>query len=293
MAGGFEMDVEAARDAIERIATPLDLSIEATAEGMLSIVNANMTAAIRRLTVERGHDPADFSLCPCGGAGPLHGAGLAMEMGIREVVIPTMPGVFSAFGLLLSELREENLHSRLDPLADMMGELPAIFEELLEGPHQRLALAGMEGDEASRRLRLRYLGQGHDLAVTLADGPLDQAAIESAFHAAHRQAYGYDFPEDPIEVVAAWVSAAVSIQDTRLPPWPEGPTPEPTASRQVIFDSAAHDTPVYERESLGAGCEISGPAIVEQPDTTVVIHPGQHFVVDQLGQLLINTGDAG
>ena len=289
MAGGIELDIAAARDAIDIIATPLGLSREATAEGMLSVVNANMTAAIRKLTVERGHDPAAFVLCPCGGAGPLHGAGLARELGIGEVVIPVMPGVFSAFGLLLSELREENLHSQLGLLTDMLDELPAVFDRLLVEPRRRLALAGMTTDRVSRRLRLRYLGQGHDLAVTLLDTPLELAAIEDAFHAVHRDAYGYDFPGDAIEVVAAWVSATVHIQDTVLPAWPETSAPQPVGTRRVIFDAVEHDTPVYDRAALGAGSSMNGPAIIEQPDTTVVIHPGQNLVVDRLGQILIDT----
>ncbi|MDA0322848.1 MAG: hydantoinase/oxoprolinase family protein [Verrucomicrobia bacterium] len=289
MAGGIELDIAAARDAIDSIATPLRLSLEATAEGMLNVVNANMTVAIRKLTVERGHDPADFVLCPCGGAGPLHGSGLAREMGIGEVVIPVMPGVFSAYGLLLSELREENLHSQLGLLTELLDELPAVFERLLLEPRRRLALAGMTTDRVARRLRLRYFGQGHDLTVTLSDSLLDRAAIEDAFHAAHRDAYGYDFPGDAIEVVAAWVSATVELQDTALPAWPGTSKPQPVGTRPVIFDAVEHDTPVYNRATLGTGSAIDGPAIIEQPDTTVVIEPGQNLVVDRLGQILIDT----
>ena len=188
MAGGFELDVDAARGAIATIADPLALSVEEAAEGMLRVVNANMTNAIRKLTIERGHDPAHFLLCSFGGAGPLHGAELAREIGIREVLVPTMPGVFSAFGLLLSELREEQLQSRLGLLADMFHELPAVFDQLLEEPRQRLASSGVETGRIriSRRLRLRYLGQGYDLTVLLADGILDRGIIEDDFHAAHR-----------------------------------------------------------------------------------------------------------
>jgi len=289
MAGGFELDVDAARGAIATIADPLALSVEEAAEGMLRVVNANMTNAIRKLTIERGHDPAHFLLCSFGGAGPLHGAELAREIGIREVLVPTMPGVFSAFGLLLSELREEQLQSRLGLLADMFHELPAVFDQLLEEPRQRLASSGVETGRIriSRRLRLRYLGQGYDLTVLLADGILDRGIIEDDFHAAHRGAYGYDFSGDEVEVVAAWVSAAVDVQDTSLPPWPERKATQPASHRPVIFDGEAHDTPVYQRVDLGAGFEATGPAVIEQPDATTIVHLGQTFRVDTRGQISI------
>ena len=289
MAGGFELDVNAARGAIATIADPLALSVEEAAEGMLRVVNANMTNGIRKLTIERGHDPAHFLLCSFGGAGPLHGAELAREIGIREVLVPTMPGVFSAFGLLLSELREEQLQSRLGLLADMFHELPAVFDQLLEEPRQRLASSGVETGRIriSRRLRLRYLGQGYDLTVLLADGILDRGIIEDDFHAAHRGVYGYDFSGDEVEVVAAWVSAAVDVQDTSLPPWPERKATQPASHRPVIFDGEAHDTPVYQRVDLGAGFEATGPAVIEQPDATTIVHLGQTFRVDTRGQISI------
>lgn len=294
MAGGFELDGAAARQAIDTLATVLDMSIEETAEGMLHVVNAAMTSAIRRLTVERGHDPANFSLCPCGGAGPLHGAELGREIGMREVVVPAMPGVFSAAGLLLSELREEQIHCRLDLLTEMLPDLPEIFDELLQEPTNRLLASGgaTERMRVIRRLRLRYLGQGHDLAVNLTDGPLQQDAIEHEFHRRHRRAYGYDFEGDPVEVVAAWVSVSVDLQDPTAATWPEKPVPTPASRRSVIFDGIAHDTPVYERPDLGAGYANSGPAIIEQADTTIIVLPDMAFRVDAGGQVILQTGES-
>lgn len=289
MAGGFELDVDAARRALGTIAAPIGLSIEEAAEGMTRVVNANMTAAIRRLTVERGYDPAAFTLCAFGGAGPLHGAELGREIGVHELVIPSAPGVFSAFGLLLSELREEQVHSRLGLLSQLISDVPAICERLLEGPRQRLAAERM-GDRkmtVTRRLRLRYLGQGHDLPVVLGQGAPDRTAIEADFHRAHRQAYGYDFAGEPVEVVAAWVTAALDLQDTSLPPWTAGREAPPATSRPVYFDGATHDTPVYQREDLGAGFAGAGPAMVEQPDTTIAIPPAMAFRVDGFGHLVI------
>ena len=239
------------------------------------------------------NDPANFSLCPCGGAGPLHGAELGREIGMREVVVPAMPGVFSAAGLLLSELREEQIHCRLDLLTEMLPDLPEIFDELLQEPTNRLLASGgaTERMRVIRRLRLRYLGQGHDLAVNLTDGPLQQDAIEHEFHRRHRRAYGYDFEGDPVEVVAAWVSVSVDLQDPTAATWPEKPVPTPASRRSVIFDGIAHDTPVYERPDLGAGYANSGPAIIEQADTTIIVLPDMAFRVDAGGQVILQTGE--
>ena len=291
MAGGFELDVNASHRALQTIADPLELTVEEVAEGLLRVVNANMTNAIRKLTVERGHDPADFTLCPCGGAGPLHAAGLASEIGIKEIVIPVMPGVFSAFGLLLSELREEHQDSRLGLLSDMVDELPEIFEQLLEEPKSRLARSGVADAQIreSRRLRLRYLGQGHDLAINLAKDAMDRSAIEHNFHAAHRLAYGYDFAGESVEAVAAWVSATVHFPDVAASRWPTRMGSAPVEKRKVTFDGVQHMTPVYERIALGTGYKSIGPAIIEQPDTTVVIHPDQSFEVNDLGHISITT----
>ena len=289
MAGGFELDVAAARNAMQSLAEPLGLGIEAVAEGMLRVVNANMTSAIRRMTVARGHDPAVFALCPFGGAGPLHGADLAREIGVNEVIIPAAPGVFSACGLLMSELREEQTLSRIALLRDVIDELPGIFDELLAAPTRRLGASGREDVTAKtvRRLRLRFLGQGHDLCVDLAVGPLDVAVIESAFHAAHRRAYGYDFSEDPVEMVAAWVSVSIALTDHAPADGSPSDTPA-TVTRPVIFNGDSHQTPVYDRVQLGAGFEARGPAVIEQPDTTTIVLPGQVFNVDAKGQIIIH-----
>jgi N-methylhydantoinase A len=292
MAGGFELDIQAARQAIEELAKPLALSVEAAAKGIIQVVNANMTSAIRRMTVERGHDPREFALCPFGGAGPLHAAELAREMGVKEVIIPTMPGVFSAAGLLRCELREEELHSRIGLLREMIGELPSIFDELLEAPLRRLAGSriGDSSVHTARRLRLRYLGQGHDLSVHVPDGSPDLATIERDFHAAHRRAYGYDFVDDAIEVVAAWVSAALGAHANGAAHWPEDSgNVSPVATRRVVFSGNACETPIYTRDQLGAGFNGNGPAIIEQPDTTTLILPGQRFQVDSYGQIILHS----
>ena len=218
------VDPEAARRAIhDRLAEPLAMSVEETAEGMIRVVNAAMTAAIRKLTVERGHDPREFALCPFGGAGPLHGAELAAELGIGRTIVPPAPGLNSAIGLLMTNLREDRIATfvrRLDRTT--AAELEQVFAGLEESARERLRLSANGADELrlTRALGQRYLGQRYELPVAVEPGPLDLGRIAERFHAEHERTYGYARAEHPVEVHSAWVSAEVDLQPLRLPPAP-------------------------------------------------------------------------
>ena len=292
LGGGMAVDPEAARRALhDRLAAPLRITVEAAAEGMIRVVNTAMTAAIRRLTVERGHDPRAFALCPFGGAGPLHGAELAAELGIGRTIVPLAPGVNSALGLLMTNLREDRVATfvrRLDRTA--APDLERLFAQLEEAARAglRQPAAGAGGLRLTRSLGQRYVGQRYELPVAVEPGPLQPDRIAERFHAEHERTYGYAPREHPVEVHSVWVSAEVDLQPLRLPPAPRANgRPEPAALRQVHFAGRSYETPVFRRGALAAGAALTGPAIIEQLDATTALWPGQRLQVDACGQLLL------
>jgi len=292
IAGGMELDLDAARRTIDdKLAKPLNLSIETAAEGMLLVVNATMVAAIRKLTLERGLDPRTFVLCPFGGAGPLHGAELARECGIRQVLVPLAPGVTSAMGLLMSNLREDLVATHIARLDQIEPErLKRMLADLESRVATRLqaSLDGHRLKSTSRMLAIRYLGQSHDVPVQIPDSELDLQEIAGDFHQAHERLYGFSRVDQPVELVSLWVSVELDIQPLKLPRGNSiGSPPTPVAARSVIFQGQKHETAVFNRDDLGVGSTLVGPAIVEQIDTTTVIWPSERATVDQYGQLVL------
>ena len=296
LAGGMELDLEAARKAIQdRLASRLGLGIEETAEGIIRVVNSRMTAAIRKLTVERGHDPARFSLCIFGGAGPLHGAELAEDMGMRDVIVPVLPGVFSAFGLLLSEMREEQIKTWLRPLTETEPvELASQFYALESEAMTRLGATreGTLDHHANRRLQLRFHGQSHTLPVDLPEGPINPAEVARQFHDAHRKLYGYTFEGDEIEIVTLWAVVTLRTKGTATPPYVPVRQPAQIGQRPVYLEGRSTPIPVLNRFSLSPGTTMTGPAMIEQPDTTTLVLPRQAFTVDDQGNLILRSRTA-
>jgi N-methylhydantoinase A len=293
LAGGMQLDTDAARRVIhDHLANRLGISIETAAEGVIRVVNAAMTAAIRRLTVERGFDPRDFVLCPFGGAGPLHGAELARELGIAETLVPIAPGVTSAVGLLMSNLREDRVRTHVSLLTeDALPTIERLLAELADEASERLQWSGANR-RIHRSLGARYLGQRYELRVNLADSELNRGRIEDGFHQEHRRAYGYMREGEAVEVCSLWVSVEVDLEPVALPC--RGPTTDTlttVSNRQVIFAGQSCDTPIFRREAFGAGSELVGPAIVEQLDATTVVWPGQVLRVDEFGQLILGQRD--
>lgn len=293
LGGAITLDPAAARSVIEeKITTHLRCTVEEAAEGIIRVINASMTAAIRKLTVERGYDPRRFTLVPFGGAGPLHGVELALELGIRDVVIPLAPGVASAEGLVFSNLRTDRIQTHV-ALLDRLGAKE--FEEMLDsltGQAVEDLATSAEGSDPviSRRVGLRYSGQGYDIPIDLPGGAVDLALLESAFHLEHERQYGYARRDQRVQLVNVWVSAELPISDDRRKPAERNVTdrPGPRASRPVYFSGDWLDTPVYSRTGLCPGQRIEGPAIVEQLDSTTLIGPGQTACVDAWEQITIN-----
>jgi N-methylhydantoinase A len=289
LGGGMTLDLEAARRAIkDRVGLPLGLPLTTAAEGITRVVNATMTAAIRKLTVERGFDPHTFVLCPFGGAGPLHGAELASEMGIQECLVPIAPGITSAIGLLMSNLREDRVRTHIALLrTDALANIGQILDELASDASTRLGFS-----DSPRSLRrafgMRYHGQRYELFISLADGALDRSQIEEDFHREHQRVYGYDRQDQLVEVASIWVSVELDLKAVAFPQvWRATTDPNPTASRKVYYAATTHETPIFSRDSLGAGTTLVGPAIIEQLDATTVVWPGQRLRVDDYGQMVM------
>jgi len=299
LGGELPLDVERARRAVdERVARPLGLSVAAAAQGILDIVNNNMVGALRLVSVERGYDPRDFVLVPFGGAGPLHGADLAALLAMRTVVVPRHPGVLSTFGLLGTEVRNDYARTSLQKPPDYdLGAVAAVYAGL-EGQAQAwLAAEGVDpgGRRVTRLADLRYRHQGFELTVPWPERDLAVDPLVARFHERHRRLYTYALPEAQVEIVTLRVAAAGRVRRFTLPPLGRRrPARRPAARRRVHFAGAGWTAcPCIERERLGVGAVVRGPAIVEQPDATTVVPPGRRATVDRAGNLVIHLGGRG
>jgi N-methylhydantoinase A len=298
--GLIKLDVEASRNAIlEKVARPLGLSLEHAALGIIRIANANMERAVRVSSAEKGYDPRELMLVAFGGAGPMHAAALAKSAGIPIVLVPEQPGVFSAVGLVTADIRHDFVQTRV-----MKGE--AVKSTSLRPLYERLEKLGAEAlsrdgiPDSTRRFArsadLRYGGQAYEVNVPVPDGPLDESALDTMrheFHTLHKQLYAHNHPDKPIEFVSARLTALGLTSAPEMHAGTEtGKAPAAKETLKVYFEETDRftDTAVYDRSDLHPGASFEGPAIVEQVDTTVVIHPGQAVRVDKFGNLLIDTG---
>jgi N-methylhydantoinase A len=308
--GAVTLDQAAAERAIRRkIAEPLGLSVEEAADGILAVVNASMVGAIRLVSIERGHDPRQFTLVPFGGAGPLHGVDLAELLGIPRILVPRNPGVLSTVGLLNADLRNDYVRTRVWEGPDFPAdEVRAGYEELAASA--RTSLGGdAEAERAvyERSADLRYRGQGFELTVEVPEAAIDRAAmaaLRERFHAAHERLYGYALRSAPVELVNLRVTVSVPLPKARPSEISAQAGPIEVArvgERRVYFGRGITGsrgsgpgwlpTTTYDRALLGAGAVVAGPAVLEQVDSTTVLGPGQQATVDRFGNLIV-TRDA-
>ncbi len=300
LGGGLELDRDAASAAIrERVAGPIgmaDRPVEATAEGMLAIAAVTMTGAIRQITVERGHDPRDFTLFAFGGSGPLYASSLARELEIGTVIVPPEPGNFSAIGMLLADARLDVARTMIRDLDD--ANLPEIREAFAEADRHGAGIVAAEvpGAEATlaRSIEMRYRGQKHSFVMPLTEIG-GAAALRAAFEAYYRDRFGHSDGIAPIEIVGIRVSAYARTEKpdlARLPRREDAAGAAP-ASRPVWFSAAGGwiETPVRRRASLPAGFAAEGPLIVEEYGATTVIGPGDTCRLGALGEIRIAIGD--
>jgi N-methylhydantoinase A len=289
LGGSITLDATRARAAVVELAARMGtLTVDALAEGIVRIAVARMTSAIREISIQRGHDPRDFTLVAFGGAGPMHALALADEIGIPRVLVPRHPGNFSALGLLASDIKHDEVRTRVGPLRERWALLPGLFAGM-EGPVRRqLELEGFEAarQRVRRSLELRYRGQAFELSLELGDEALP--AVEAAFHERHQATYGHADWTATIELVNARVSAYGVVDRPAAARHEAGGATLKAAlieRRPVRFDGGAHDCPVWERERLPSDAELQGPAIVEEFGATTVVPPGWRGTVDIHGNL--------
>ena len=292
--GDVTLDTDAAQAALAALGDRLGLSPQAAALGVIRIANATMERALRRVSVERGHDPRRFTLLPFGGAGPLHACSLAVALDIRRILIPPFPGVLSAYGMLVADVVHDASRSILCPAAALVDDatpLAAAYAEMAARVREVLAHEGAPTPELAAGLDLRYRGQSYELSVALPQ-PVTAAGVMAAvdaFHAAHAQRYGYAMPAAAVECVTLRV---VGRAPGARPPLPSAPCGAPDASPAQIgatgvwFSAGGPTvTAVYARDLLAPGHRFAGPALVRQYDATVVVHPGWRARVDGLHNL--------
>ena len=296
LGGAFRLDAGAARAAIAaKIAGPLGMDVEEAARGILAIADHNMTGAIRVVSVERGYDPRDLVLVPFGGAGPLHGGSLARLMGITTILVPPAPGVLSALGLLVSNLRAEFTRTCLQrPGRTDLDQLAAVFAGLEEDAHAWLRAEAVP-PEASRitwHASMRYQNQGFELVVPWSGTRIDPATVAASlerFHRLHERLYTFAQEDTPVEIVTLRVDAEGAFSPPVLPELPDGGRSDDaiTGELSIAFAAGRERAPVYDRSRLGTGDRISGPAVLTQLDATTLLLPGQTAEVHRLGSLIV------
>ncbi|GIX49632.1 MAG: hypothetical protein KatS3mg131_3843 [Candidatus Tectimicrobiota bacterium] len=294
--GQLRLDVDAAQEALACLASRLQLTPVALAAGIHRIINARMADEMRLVSVRRGYDPRQFALLLLGGAGPVHGGRLARMLAMPVAIVPPAPGVLSAFGLLVASIEHDQSRTyavnaeeaEVAELARRFAELDALGQEKM-----RRDRVPLEAVQVAHFADMRYVGQSYELEVPLPLA-LDAAALRqavAAFHALHQQVYGFSRPEHAVEFVnlRSVHRAPLPQPQLRLAPGHGSLEAARKGSRAAYFDEYQdyRDTPVYERSRLPQGAVLRGPAIIEQPDTTTVVYPGQLCRVDASGNLLL------
>ena len=285
----------------KRIADSLGLSLQEAAYGITRLADSNMINAIRQATIERGHDPRDFSLLCYGGGGGLFAGALAEELGIPHAIIPVDPAVFSAWGILNADFREDLVRTSVMPTGELsVDDLVELFDKLAEASLERLQHSGVSRDGAHfvRLVDMRYQGQEHTVRVPVpSDSELRKSGIEALQHRfdkLHEQTYAHAFPGSPTEVVNLRLSAIRESRKPLVKKVNKGAGDGFAAiktHRNVYFKETEGqvDCPVYDREKLGGGDRFNGPAIIEEWSSTIIVLPGQSLEVDAYGNLVINT----
>lgn len=295
LAGGkITLNPALAEDAVRTtVAEPFSMELHEAAEAVVRVANANMANAVRLLSISRGYDPRDFALCAFGGAGALHGAAVARELSIPTVIVPPNPGVTSALGCLLVDIQHDFSDSFMRA-AESTGpaELESSFQRIEDEARAQLTREGVEEKDMmlQRTIEMMYQGQWRSLEVSAPSNITDMDDLIEAFHEEHAREFSYSRRDAPVSIFRAAVKA-IGIVPKAEPAKSEVKTytPEPGSHRKVWFDGEAHDSAIYDREKLTAGATFSGPAIVEQFDSTTVVPPAMKAEVDAYMNILIYT----
>ena len=297
LGGQFPLDRDAAARAVSDIAKRLNMSVEGAAAGIVTIANSYMESELRLRLMARGFDPRSFAMVALGGAGPVHACMVAKNLGIQTVVVPPYPGLGSAMGLLLTDVKHHYSRSRLRLLDEF--PIAALASEFASLTAQAISESEAEGTEPTRvqfegYLDLRYVGQGYELSVPYRHRDTGETAKSDAaqrFHDMHKTLYGHSAPHERLEVVNLRLITRSPLRKLSLGRSLNGSAKslEPKGRRKAYFQELREyvETPVYDRLSLPIDLEVRGPVLVEQPDTTTVVVPGQTLRVDDYQNLIV------
>ncbi len=289
LGGEMPLDFDRAYAALERLGKGLNLSAEQAALGVVAVANAHMERALRVISVERGRDPRQFTLLSFGGAGGLHAADLARGLGIPRVLVPPLASTLSAFGMLAADVVKDYTLTVMLPGTTSVADLAARLEPLAERGRQEILAEGVPAEKIriERSLDMRYRGQSYELIVPFTD------SVFADFHKQHLINYGYAQEEAPLEVVNLRVKAVGMVEPPPLireASRSAGPAAALLEKRDVLFAQGKLSTPMYRGESLHAGNQVTGPAVIVRSDTTILLSPSDSGQVDQFGNLIIEVG---
>jgi len=285
----------------EKLADPLGISVEEAAEGIIRVVNASMVRGIRRVSVERGFDPRKFVLESFGGAGPLHAADLARQLKISKVLIPTSPGLNSALGLLIADLRYDFVKTYIRKMRFIqLSEIKQYFKEMELTAIETLKSESSEAEDIVlfRSADIRYFGQGHELEVSLPNGDLSERDFNQAvtdYHHLHKVRFGYAIPSYDVEIVNLRLAILGKLKKPEMKAQPlRSQLPCEAAKKQhqpVYIDGAWVTIPVYDRSHLVSGNTLTGPCIIGQMDSTTILKKTDLALIDSYGNIIISIGD--
>ena len=294
LGGRLALDRDAAMEAIRtHIAEPLGLDAQSAAADIVEVVNHSMADALRIVSVERGYDPREFSLVAFGGAGPVHAAALAEELDVREIIIPPIPGGFSALGLVTTDLRRDYARTYYATVAGADARaINTLFVQMEQDAQAMLAASGIAAPQRqlARSADCRYVRQAYELNVSFSEGPITASALDQlakTFHARHRQVYGHENPNEAVQIVNLRLTAT-----GHLPPVPFAADASGAGAdlppRPVWFPAHGEAMcPVLTRGQLRRAGATPGPLIIEEVDTTVVAPPGWVATVDDRGFVML------
>ena len=298
--GGMPLDVEAARKAMQaKIAGLLGLNMASAARGVAKIADAAMSLSVRAVSVNKGVDPRDTAMIAFGGAGPLHAVSIAREIFIPTVIVPKLPGTFSALGMLMASWRQDFVQTLIGRIGALsLVHVEQVFAELAEAGLDQLTRDGIDPAQADFRYfaDLRYVGQEHAISIPVETAGLlcsDDRTIRTRFDHEHHRRYAQSAPKEDMEIVSLRLVVTAARADSLAEEWlsqpwqPEGDAE--TGWRDVVFDDPEKPvkTQIFWRPALPAGTRITGPAVIEEPNSTTLIHPGDVVTVTEAGHLIV------
>ena len=297
LGGSMRLDGAAAQAAVERIGRPLSLAPAATALGISAIADGAMSLAVRAVSLDCGIDPRDTTLIAFGGAGPLHAVAIAREISIPRVVVPRLPGNFSALGMLMAQWRHDFVRTLIGTLGGLRpSDAGRAFAELRSAAEEALGAEHLAHGRFDFAADLRYRGQEHAIAIAVAGAEeltTDVEVARSRFHQQHEARHGHAAPEEEIEVVNLRLVLTVpraedAIAGCLAQPWAASEI-VPEGRRAVVFDDAGHplEARILWRPSLTAGTELVGPAVIEEPNSTTLIGPRDHVLINESGHIVV------